>query len=474
METFKDRQLRYARIAGLNNSIQLAWKRTMDTQDTLGLENLDLKKTKPPRDYSKRRAHRRNGSPSNQQNDGQSSPNPFSEQNVSFEANGYPPAASSSSEPQVPPQTSYTSSPQWGENFDPNAYRSLSRVPRYQPGQGFVPINQPVQTNLPTRNSWSTVNDRSGPGPIVKRYNISVFAYRGLPASRNDKQYRYSKAQPSVQPEPGKVGRWTGSPPANIQESTAPPVVLRPHKSKDRNTRESSPRKRFARTPLTHLTAPIPTPAYQAQAHATPTLLPSPQRLLLVLDLNGTLLYRASRDQSGKTRDFTPRPSLSQFLQYAFANHSLLIWSSAQPYNVTGMCARLFEPTQRKLLLGEWARDTLGLTPQQYKERVQVYKRLDRIWDDERLQYRHPDLDQGGRWAQHNTLLIDDSFQKASAQPFNHVEVPEYVEGDERDGDGRNVLAQVVGYLEEARRWNDVSAFVREHGFVVDAGWRWE
>lgn len=103
-----------------------------------------------------------------------------------------------------------------------------------------------------------------------------------------------------------------------------------------------------------------------------------------------------------------------------------------------------------------------------------MYKRLDRIWDDERLQYRHPDLDQGGRWAQNNTLLIDDSFQKASAQPFNHVEVPEYVEGDERDGDGRNVLAQVVGYLEEARRWNDVSAFVREKGFVVDAGWRWE
>ena len=138
------------------------------------------------------------------------------------------------------------------------------------------------------------------------------------------------------------------------------------------------------------------------------------------------------------------------------------------------MCARLFKPTQRKLLLGEWARDTLGLTPQQYEERVQVYKRLDRIWDDERLQYRHPDFDQGGRWGQHNTLLIDDSLLKASTQPFNHVEVPEYVEGDERDGDGRNVLAQVVGYLEEARRWNDVSAFVREKGFVVDAGWRWE
>ena len=226
METFKDRRLRYARITGLNNSIQLARKRTMDTQEILGLEDLGLKKTKPPRDYSKRRANRRKGWPSNPQNDGQSSPYPFSEQNISFEVDGYPPAASSSSGPQVPPQRSYTSSPQWGENFDPNAYRNLYHVPTYQPGQGFVPINQPVQTNLPLRSSWSTVNDRSGPGPIVQRSNLSVFAYRGLPPPRIDKQYRHSKAQPSVQPEPSKVSRWTtGFPAVNIQQSTAPPVV---------------------------------------------------------------------------------------------------------------------------------------------------------------------------------------------------------------------------------------------------------
>lgn len=37
-----------------------------------------------------------------------------------------------------------------------------------------------------------------------------------------------------------------------------------------------------------------------------------------------------------------------------------------------------------------------------------------------------------------------------------------------------DVLAQVVGYLEEARRWADVSAFVKQRRFEVDAGWGWD
>jgi hypothetical protein len=137
------------------------------------------------------------------------------------------------------------------------------------------------------------------------------------------------------------------------------------------------------------------------------------------------------------------------------------------------MCDRLFKPAQRTLLVGQWARDTLGLSQSQYRERVQVYKRLNRIWDDEKLQHKHPGFDKGERWGQHNTVLIDDSLLKASAQPYNHIKVPEFDSGSETNGDGRDVLAQVAGYLEEARRWKDVSAFMREKGFIVDAGWKW-
>lgn len=46
--------------------------------------------------------------------------------------------------------------------------------------------------------------------------------------------------------------------------------------------------------------------------------------------------------------------------------------------------------------------------------------------------------------------------------------------GGEKEGDGRDVLGQVVGYLEEARKWSNISGFLRHGPFEIDAGWRWE
>ena len=92
------------------------------------------------------------------------------------------------------------------------------------------------------------------------------------------------------------------------------------------------------------------------------------------------------------------------------------------------------------------------------------------------LRYSHPAFDEGESWGQYNTLLIDDSVLKASAQPFNHIEVPEYGKGDgkEETGDVANgVLAQVIRYLEAARYWSNVSAFVRERRFEVNQVGRW-
>ena len=73
-----------------------------------------------------------------------------------------------------------------------------------------------------------------------------------------------------------------------------------------------------------------------------------------------------------------------------------------------------------------------------------------------------------------NSSNHEDSALKASAQPFNHVEVPEFVRGSvEKEGDARDVLGQVVGYLEEARKWSNISGFVRHRPFKVDMGWHW-
>lgn len=262
----------------------------------------------------------------------------------------------------------------------------------------------------------------------------------------------------------------TNQPELNIQaiatllhsRSTPPPKnkLKKPRQPKANKIRSDS------KTPaLQHICAPIPTAGYLDNAHGSPTQTLLPQRLLLVLDLNGTLLYRPSASSN-----YLPRPFLAPFLAYCLANHSVLIWSSASPENVSAMCAKLFQPRERRTLLGEWGRDTLGLTSEQYTSKVQVYKRLDQIWHDPRLSASHPLASQGQRWGQENTLLIDDSPMKATAQPYNLLRIPEFNQNTTEI----DVLGQVVGYIEEARRRDNVSAYVCSRKFEVDDGWIWD
>lgn len=115
----------------------------------------------------------------------------------------------------------------------------------------------------------------------------------------------------------------------------------------------------------------------------------------------------------------------------------------------------------------------MGLTREQYASKVQVYKRLNSIWDNPDLFSTHPLAHEGSKWSQANTLLIDDNATKASAQPYNLVQIPEFLRVEAEKERCRDVLGQVVGYLEEVRRWGDVSAFVRGRRFEVDCGWGW-
>lgn len=262
----------------------------------------------------------------------------------------------------------------------------------------------------------------------------------------------------------------TNQPELNIQAIVTllhpgSPPPLKNRLKKPRQPKSNKPRPDSTKPALQHVSAPIPTACYLNNAHGSPTQTLLPQRLLLVLDLNGTLLYRPNASSN-----YLPRPFLAPFLDYCLANHSVLIWSSASPQNVSAMCAQLFRPQDRRTLLGEWARDTLGLTPEQYVSKVQVYKRLDRIWHDPRVSGSHPLACQGQKWGQENTLLIDDSPMKASAQPYNLLRIPEFIKNTSEI----DVLGQVVGYIEEASRRDNVSAYVCSRKFEVDDGWTWD
>ncbi|OTA38367.1 hypothetical protein BTJ68_01853 [Hortaea werneckii EXF-2000] len=204
---------------------------------------------------------------------------------------------------------------------------------------------------------------------------------------------------------------------------------------------------------------PIPTFNYVKTANEQSKTLDKPRPLLIILDLNGTLLFRKSRGAS-----FVGRPKVQEFLQYLLAKHKVMVWSSATPTNVELMCEKLFAPHQKDKLVSIWGRDKLHLTPAQYNQKVQVYKQLRWAWRDHIVSSSAPPST--GEWDQENTVLIDDSEEKAASEPYNLLKIDEYegtAEQDELD-----VLGQVVEYLEKLSRQSNVSAYMREHPFQFD------
>lgn len=209
---------------------------------------------------------------------------------------------------------------------------------------------------------------------------------------------------------------------------------------------------------------PSPTPFYTYLASQQPQLLTLPRPLLVVLDLNGTLLKR-SKFSGANT--FVPRPYVQEFLAYIFANHNVMIWSSARPENVATMCSDLLTPQQLKQLVAVWARDRLGLSKQAYNAKVQVYKQLSLIWNDTTIQAANPSKEY--MWTQANTVLVDDSIDKSASEPYNLIEVEEF-RNQPQQVKSDDYLKAVIEYLEVLSYQADVSAYIRSQPFRHECG----
>lgn len=216
--------------------------------------------------------------------------------------------------------------------------------------------------------------------------------------------------------------------------------------------------------PKIYLPAPIPSFKYLAQASLQAEVIAPPSRKLVILDLNGTLIYRPnSRKQP---RKMVARPNLQQFLAYLFDNFAVMVWSSAKPENVN-VLVEIGLGEYRHHLIACWGRDTLGLEPKHYNLNVQCYKNLQRIWASNDIQGH----EFGTRFDQRNTILIDDSSLKAAAQPHNLLEIPEF-KGVQADTPVQDVLAEVVGYLEVLKMQEDVSKFIHKDPFRANGDWK--
>ncbi|KAL1306365.1 hypothetical protein AAFC00_005077 [Neodothiora populina] len=197
---------------------------------------------------------------------------------------------------------------------------------------------------------------------------------------------------------------------------------------------------------------------------ATSLLTTSPRPLLVILDLNGVIVHR------GRRRAFVPRPGLGPFLDYLFANHHVMIWSSGLPSNVIAICSQVFTSEQQGSLVGIWGRDKLHLPEALFKQNIQVYKQLSWIWESKNLQKKAA---KGtllcnapvGSYKQSNTVLVDDTVEKGLAEPFNLLKVDEFIGQHEADGSG--ALMHVMQYLERLKWARDVSVYMHHYPFDV-------
>jgi len=256
----------------------------------------------------------------------------------------------------------------------------------------------------------------------------------------------------------------------------------------DMGFRSSSP-------PIRLLTPPMkrsPTREYLLTAsQASRTLTDEHHRKLVIFDLNGTLLRRSPRPshseyhnrsaQQGAPRIVYPRPYLPSLIEYLFHPTTrdwldVMVWSSAQPYNVRDMVEKCFgkdefiddepakplEPKDRETgkqsspkpsvaapktrrLKAVWARDTLGLSRAAYNNKVLTIKDLSTPWaalnagspepldnktQSDAASVTKPALSPSSSALQEHsalsTLLVDDSPEKCVLQPYNHLCVPEY------------------------------------------------
>ena len=239
--------------------------------------------------------------------------------------------------------------------------------------------------------------------------------------------------------------------------------------------------------PVKRLPIPSPTAAYLSQSLKPPSRLDSPQPLLVILDLNGTLLHRSKERRS---KGITPRPYVIEFLSdiiglpetslgseaapsssasiYAHSmpkltskthpstsasTYSVMIWSSARSKSVKCMCDHLLTAKQQSELVAVWARDRLRLSSEQFAARLPVYKQLKWVWASDEIKGAYPkqkdrsssegiiddangdNMNSGAgctlsnfrnHWGQHNTVLLDDSASKAKAEPYNIIILPEF------------------------------------------------
>ncbi|CAJ2508084.1 Uu.00g092700.m01.CDS01 [Anthostomella pinea] len=346
--------------------------------------------------------------------------------------------------------------------LQPQAQYGFDAMGRYnlRSSQAHTALPQNTPANTPPNPYFNTPPNATPFGAGIPHHPTPTpFASGIFPSSSHEKS-----ALPQ-NPPPNNVPPSSGVSPALLQETST--ELARSGAPEHYSPIRRSPVRQFrARDQIVAPSkesggVPDPTALYLAHASYPPLLLPRPRNILVVIDLNGTLLYRPNKRQPST---FIMRPYAREFLNYCIRTFTVTIWSSARPDNVENMCKTLLTPELRAKVVAVWGRDRFGLSTSDYNSRVQCYKRLSVLWNSPLVSCTHPDAKKGVTWSQKDTVLVDDSLEKARTEPYNLIQVPDF-EG--YSNEPAYVLPQVHNYINECSQQADISTYMRATPFKL-------
>ncbi|KAI9017017.1 HAD-like domain-containing protein [Gaertneriomyces semiglobifer] len=197
------------------------------------------------------------------------------------------------------------------------------------------------------------------------------------------------------------------------------------------------------------------------------------KKILLILDLNGTLLERVTpkHRQAANANPRCPpvpdfvlarahayfRPYLDAFLEGIFKHYAVAAWTSANPKNGQPMTQAIFGHYTPQLAFG-WDRTHCSDVKNSFRDHS-CRKDLYNVWHD-------PVVNREGIWNEKNTILIDDTAAKAAYTPDNGLHLPPYTVCDPNfDCVNDTSLLSLLAYLDELQHNNppDVRTYLREH-----------
>ncbi|CAG8896441.1 unnamed protein product [Penicillium egyptiacum] len=387
-----------------------------------------------------------------------------------------------------PPPSQYTPTLAMNSNFGSQIPQINQTLHAYQP-QGHAPAMQQHQPQMPLgegQQQFSAFNTL--PRDLVTMDQAFVQTAQNMPWTYPG----FNSGMPLPFPPPFPLLPFDMNTPLPLPfQNTRPMSTM----TGGAGQRVASERQR-QRSPTPPVKVPLPTLQYINQASLKPEKTEK-RPLLVILDLNGTLIYRKLRKFPPK---FARRTGLDHFLAMLVKNYKVMIWSSSQPQTVNAVCEQIFPGPMHDALVARWGRDKFGLSSGQYNKKLQVYKELHKVWAVADIQGAFPGnehlqdppasspgaqaphknrrqklrdaeaakLPAGHRWDQTNTILIDDSKLKASSEPFNILEIPEF--NDDPSIDETKLFAKVLTRLDYLAHHDDVSKVLRIWNERVDKG----